>query len=143
MVDIEDKKQTAEEDEPEWIRDPRVAVVDAKPNLHGTEAERFKQLSQMCAEICEGETVCCEFCGAPFPMWPAVDISDHALRAHAENLTIFARAMLTVLCSPELEQQHQMLFSMNFNARISMRRRAWKLGYTVVREPEGTIKLHD
>jgi hypothetical protein len=132
MIDIAKPKKTAEEDEPEWIRDPRVAIVDAKP--------KELDLDRMVAEICEGEIIHCEHCGEKFPLWPPVKLSDHILTAHGENLTLYARAMMTVMCGLELDTPHQMLFSSHFAARTSMRRRAWKLGYTVVREAENIVK---
>jgi hypothetical protein len=37
------------------------------------------------------------------------------------------------MCSKELNVAQQMFFSLSFAARVSMRRRAWKLGYAVVK----------
>jgi hypothetical protein len=92
-----------------------------------------EKIGEIIAAICEGEFTHCEYCGARLPLWPPMEFGDHVISVHGPDLTILLRTNTSLMCSPELNVGQQMHFSMNFAARVSMRRRAWKLGYAVVK----------
>lgn len=121
------------EQEPVWIRDAQAAHVD----IDGSHPEK---IPQMIAEICEGEKVFCEYCGAEFPIWPTKVWADHTLTEHSALLTIQARTGTNVMCADELIDAQRMFFSMLFSSRVSLRRRAWQLGFTVVKEPPRLVR---
>lgn len=116
--------------EPAWIRDASAAVVDI-------DSSQPEKIPQMIAEICAGEFSYCEHCGFSAPFWPTKQWADHILTEHAVNLTIQARTGTSQLCDEGINQSQQLFFSMMFGARVSMRRRAWKLGYTVIKSVPG------
>ena len=130
---------TGHEEEPAWIRDNRVAQVTFDESLNARPGASW------IAEICEGEKTYCEQCGAEFPMWPPKGWGDHLVTAHADNLTIQARTGTSLACADEFGEFQANFFAMMFASRVSMRRRAWKLGYAVVVPPagarEGRVKL--
>jgi hypothetical protein len=113
--------------EPEWVKNPEAANVDVA--TVGLTAEKVLALL---AELCEGETTHCEWCGAPFPIWPTPAWADHIRSAHADILTIAIRNAMDGLCMSEFTVAKQVYFGQQFIARISMRRRAWQLGVALV-----------
>lgn len=129
-----ESKSSMVEREPAWIRDAQAAVIDI-------DTSRPDQIGRLIAEICEGEKNYCEHCGAELPMWPVKLWADHVLTAHHDRITVQYRTGTALLCEDELNQGQQMYFSMMFSVRVTMRRRAWKLGYAVVKP--GAIKLVD
>jgi hypothetical protein len=120
--------------EPAWLRD--TTAWELQLDLRQPE-----QIPQILAAICEGEKSFCEHCGADFPMWPTKVWADHLLMAHGTNLTIQARTGTAAMCEDQIGPAQQVFFSMMLGSRVSMRRRAWKLGYAVVREAEGRVRL--
>ncbi len=112
--------------EPPWIRDPTAANVDVDTSAP-------EKIADIIAAICEGEKTFCEYCGAGFDLWPPMEWADHLLTVHGPEQTIMVRTNYAPMCSPDLNVGKQMYFSMNFAVRLSMRRRAWKLGFAVVR----------
>jgi hypothetical protein len=108
--------------EPSWIRDSQIIEIQLSP------ADPAKFL-KMVAEICEGENSFCEHCGEKFPMWPTKAWADHLITEHGPNLTIQVRTGTAAMCQDEIGPAQQVFFSMMFGSRVSMRRRAWKLGY--------------
>ncbi len=125
---------TGHDGEPAWVADPQVAVID----LDTSDPER---LPLMIAAICEGEENHCEFFGEKFPLWPSWRWADHILLEHGAALTMPVRQQYSYLNVREITSQQQVIFSTNFISRIAMRRRAWQLGYTVVKP--GAVTLHD
>jgi len=121
--------------EPAWIRDVSAAEIECTPR-------RPDLIQQMLSEICEGEISYCEHCGAGFPMWPPKGWADHLMTEHADNLTIQARTGTAMFCADDADHIQQSFFVAMIITRVSMRRRAWKLGYAVIKPaPEGRVKL--
>lgn len=128
------------EQEPAWIRDNQVASVRFDENLN------VRPNAAWIAEVCEGESSHCEHCGEKFPIWPTKGWADHLLTAHSDAMTIQARTGSSLLCSDEINDVQANFFGMVFASRVSLRRRAWKLGYaSAVAAPapsrEGRVKL--
>jgi hypothetical protein len=122
------------EPEPAWIRDNQIpvnfdAVEDSQPP------------AKWIAEICAGEKTYCEHCGAEFPLWPTKGWSDHALTAHAELVTMQARTGAALMCEDAINQPQATFFAMNFAQRVSMRRRAFHLGYAQADGEKSPIHL--
>lgn len=118
--------------EPAWIRDTQATVIgfdEANPNL-------VREIPMMVAAIYAGETVCCEYCGKSFPMWPMKFWADHQITEHGAGMTIQVRAGNALLCGDEIGPAQQALFNAHFASRTSMRRRAWQLGYFVELKPQ-------
>jgi hypothetical protein len=109
--------------EPAWIRDSEAASLDLNPKSKG------KTVPQMIEEICEGEVNCCEHCGAELALWPVKIWADHVMTEHGALVTIQYRTGTAMLCETEFNQAQQAMFGTMFAVRVSMRRRAWKLGY--------------
>jgi hypothetical protein len=122
------------ESEPLWLRDMQAATVEFDIPVSA-------DIRKVLENICEGEKIFCEYCGAEFVFWPMKDWADHQISEHGANMTIQVRSGNALLCQHEFNEAMQALFSAQFTARVSMRRRAWKLGYAVVRQPEGRVKL--
>jgi hypothetical protein len=116
---------TNHDPEPAWIRD-----TDAGDITIGT--NDLSVLPQTMAAICEGEKYFCERCGAEFALWPTRGWADHLLVDHAGDLTIMSRTGASIMCQSDLPPAQQTFFSMMFSFRVSMRRRAWKLGHAKV-----------
>jgi hypothetical protein len=116
------------ETEPNWIRDVQAADVHWDASLNA------RPHSEWIGEVCAGELSHCEHCGAGFPMWPTKGWADHLVTAHGDALTIQARTGTALLCADELNEAQVTFFSMMFQSRVSMRRRAWQLGYAKVKE---------
>jgi hypothetical protein len=126
--------QTGSEAEPVWIRDVMAASIDIisfDPS----------KVPIIVAGICEGEKSYCEYCGAEASLWPTKQWADHILTAHGDNLTIQTRTGTSMMCEDSINHAQQVFFSMMLSARVSMRRRAWKRGLVVVKQPEGLVKL--
>lgn len=121
--------------EPAWIRDTQAANVQFDPALES------RPSGEWIAELCAGETSYCEHCGAGFPMWPTKGWADHLVTMHGEALTIQARTGSSLLCSDELNECQIQFFSMMFQSRASLRRRAWQLGYAHPKEQTSRIHL--
>ena len=140
-----EKEPVSIEREPAWIRDAQAAPV----GFHWGEppkdqAEAAARLGKMVAEICEGEKICCEYCGASFALWPLKEWADHQIVKHGENMTLQIRAGNALLCDAQLNPAIQAIFEAQFSARVSMRVRAWKLGHMRELEapkPKGVIEL--
>src|SRR5258708_3148925 len=126
MSDAEKSSPVVDASEPSWIRDPSVANVQL--NAGATE-----EMEMIIAAICQGEEIYCENCGQKFAFWPPVLWADHSIVAHSDVQTILARTNLSPLCAEELNQAKQLYFSAAFGVRATMRRRAWQLGYAVVK----------
>jgi len=124
------------ENEPAWIRDSQIAGVAFAPEL-----DARVPANSWIAEICEGETSYCEHCGAGFPMWPTKAWADHLVTAHGDALTIQARTGSSLLCADELNECQTQFFAMMFASRVSLRRRAWQLGYASVKQDERRIHI--
>jgi hypothetical protein len=113
----------ATEPEPAWIRDVEAAtLIVGGPNPG-------RMPSEMVAEICAGETTCCEHCGEKFPMWPTKQWADHFLTAHGDALTIQARTVTAMMCADAVNEAQGVFFSMMLGTRVSLRRRGFLLGY--------------
>lgn len=125
---------TSHESEPSWLRDVQAATVD----FH---IPAGADVREVCQKICEGEKIFCEYCGAEFVFWPMKDWADHQISEHGANMTIQVRSGNALLCLNEFNMAMQALFNAQFTARVSMRRRAWKLGYAVVKQDESRIHL--
>jgi hypothetical protein len=110
------------QDEPAWIRDTEAGDITI-----GT--ADLSVLPQTMAAICEGEKWFCDICGHENALWPTRQWADHILTEHAGDLTIGSRTRLSSLCESALNPYQQNFFSMVFCCRLSMRRRAWKLGH--------------
>lgn len=123
--------------EPPWIRDNQAAFVSFDPALDA------RPHAEWIGEICAGENSFCEQCGEKFAMWPPKAWADHLMTVHGDQLTIQARTGTSLMCADELNDCQSNFFAMMFQSRVSMRRRAWKLGYAaaVVVKDEGRIKL--
>src|ERR1700688_161667 len=67
--------------EPAWIRDCAAAEVTF-------DVPDAASLPRIIAEICEGETICCETCGKVCPLWPMKEWADHQVTEHGDNMTI-------------------------------------------------------
>lgn len=132
-------------DEPKWICDAQSAPVAFYWNdPPKSQAEGAARQLKMVAEICEGEAICCEYCGDVFEMWPLKDWADHQIRKHGENMTLQIRAGNALLCDAQINPAVQAIFEAQFSARVSMRRRAWQLDYmrpVEPEEPKGRISL--
>jgi hypothetical protein len=123
------------ESEPAWIRDVEAAtLIVGGPNPG-------RMPSEMVAEICAGETTCCEHCGEKFPMWPTKQWADHLLTAHGDALTIQARTGTAMMCSDAVNEAQGAFFSMMLGARVSLRRRGFLLGYLKAAGDETRIHL--
>jgi hypothetical protein len=120
--------------DPSWIRDIQVATVEF-------DIPASADIRKVLENICEGEKIFCEYCGAEFVFWPMKDWADHQISEHGANMTIQVRSGNALLCQHEFNEAMQALFNAQFTARVSMRRRAWKLGYAVVRPEKGQIHL--
>jgi hypothetical protein len=114
------------EAEPPWIRNPDAAIVEV-------DSSAPEKIADIIAAICDGEMVCCEYCGWKFPLWPPIEWADHVITVHGPELTIMVRTNTSLMCSREMNVGQQMYFSVNFASRVAMRRRAWKLGFAVAK----------
>jgi hypothetical protein len=120
--------------EPSWVRDNQIPVTfDA--------IENSRPPAEWIAEICAGEKTFCEHCGAEFPLWPTKGWADHSLTAHGELITIQARTGAELMCEDAPNQPQATFFAMNFAQRVTMRRRAWKLGYAQVQGEQSRIHI--
>lgn len=126
---------TIEQEEPIWIRDNVAAEVTFDPRLN------HRPHNDWIGEICQGEQSFCEHCGMGFPMWPTKGWADHLMTSHADALTVQARTGTSLMCADETNECQVNFFAMMFASRVTMRRRAWKLGYVAASKPEGRIKL--
>jgi hypothetical protein len=108
--------------EPVWIRDNQIVKVEFDESLN---ARGFDWI----AEICAGETNYCEHCGEKFPLWPPQDWADHVLTHHAGVLTHQAHNGTLQMSSRVRNEAQITFFAMMFAQRVSLRRRAWQLGY--------------
>ena len=116
--------------EPAWIRDTSVAIVDI-------DTRDVEKIPEIVYKICEGEIMHCEWCGAPIAIWPTKTWADHVIVHHGADMTIMARTALSVMCADEINPAQQAYFSVMFGSRVAIRRRAWRLGFAVVKGPAG------
>lgn len=112
--------------EPAWITDCDAQNVDI-------DASDISRIPMMLEKIVEGEIVYCDHCGEAFPMWPLKGWAGHVVQTHAKDMTIQAHLGTSQLCQETLTMAHQGFISNMFRARVSIRRRAWQLGYMVVK----------
>jgi hypothetical protein len=131
----ESKTTNQEAVEPAWVRDNRAVEINFIPSLNSRPDNGWM------SEICEGEISHCEHCGAGFPLWPTKGWADHLMASHGDALTIQARTGTSLMCSDELNEGQVNFFAMMFASRVSLRRRAWKLGYVITQQLEPRIKL--
>jgi hypothetical protein len=109
------------EKEPAWLRDNQIVKVEFDESLNARGVDWI-------AEICAGEIQCCEHCGRAFPLWPPQGWADHVLD-HSADLTRQAIRGMIEMSAPEPNDLKTTFFAMTFAQRVSMRRRAWQLGY--------------
>lgn len=114
--------------EPAWIRDNQIVKVEFDESLNTRGYDWI-------AEICAGERQYCEHCGHDFALWPPQEWADHVLTEHAGALTRQARAGTMEMSATERNETQVTFFAMMFAQRVSLRRRAWQLGYAKA-EPE-------
>lgn len=113
---------SASDPEPAWLRDNQIVKVEFDESLNARGIDWI-------AAICAGEIQCCEHCGRAFPLWPPQGWADHTLEQHSAALTRQARHGMTLMAEPAPNDMHTTFFVMAFAQRVSMRRRAWQLGY--------------
>lgn len=118
------KKYPPSEKEPDWVRD-LTAVQSASENV-AIACSNAAEIEQMFA----GETICCEVCGKAFPMWPPREWAQHSLDDHKGVFTVQHGANMTLMTQSALTGAHIAYFSAQLSTRVSIRRRAWQLGFT-------------
>jgi hypothetical protein len=117
--------------EPAWLRDNQIVKVEFDESLNASGVDWI-------AKICEGEKQHCEHCGAGFPLWPPQRWANHVL-GHSADLTRQAIRGMIEMSAPEPNDLKITFFAMTFAQRVSMRRRAWQLGYA--KPEEGKPRL--
>jgi hypothetical protein len=124
-----ESRVTDHDSEPAWLRDNQIVKVEFNESLNARGVDWI-------AEICAGEIQCCEHCGRAFPLWPPQGWADHVLENHATELTRQARQGMSQMSETAPNDMHTTFFAMTFAQRVSMRRRAWQLGYAKPEEPK-------
>jgi hypothetical protein len=114
--------------DPAWIRDVQAATIA----LVWDSAEKV-------AELCKGEPYHCEFCGAPFPLWPIQLWAEHCLAAHVSILTLQNQQAMLAFCVAGLTDATKQFLSVQLVSRTTMRRRARDLGMTRFVDEQGRI----
>jgi hypothetical protein len=111
-----------------WIRDVQAAQI----------AFLWESVEKV-AQLCEGERVHCEFCGAPFPLWPIQLWAEHCLAQHAAILTFQNQQVLLAFCTAGLTDAAKHFLTMQMVARTTLRRRARDLGMTRFVDENGQL----
>jgi hypothetical protein len=118
--------------EPAWIRDISVA------NIMFT-----LKTAEDVAAVCAGEKIHCELCGVPVDLWPMSVIAKHHLETHVDAFTVQQiDGYRSILNQKDLSASSQSWLQIYLVARVSMRRRAWQLGYAVtITAPPAASKI--
>jgi hypothetical protein len=114
------------EPEPVWIRDIQARnftlAIDSPDQI---------------AEICEGQSIHCELCGAGFPLWPPKHWGSHWITVHVADITLQQHTGSAMLCATAFNEAQRVYFQNQFLTRTALRRRAHELG--LVKFPEGLL----
>ena len=111
------------EPEPAWIRD-----------VQARNFELTITSSDQIAEVCEGQSLHCELCGARFPLWPPKEWGAHWITEHVAEITLQQHAGSALLCATGFNEAQRVFFQNQFLTRTALRRRAHELG--LVKFPE-------
>lgn len=107
--------------EPKFIRD-----VQAEPDMAITFPREGHE--EMLEKLFAGLHVCCDICGARFPMWPAAEYADHMITQHASEITIQQTRGMGMLTEPGFfGPAHSQWVQMHLLGKVAVRRRAFEL----------------
>lgn len=110
--------------EPPWITD--VAAVSSPEDNMMIVCKDAADIQR----LCDGETIHCELCGKPLPLWPPREWAQHNLDDHKGQYTVQNTLSMAQLVQSQFNQAQAVYFNAQLMTRVSMRRRAWKIGLT-------------
>ena len=103
-----------------WIRDVSARTL------------AFKATPEDLVRLCEGERQFCALCGAgAFPLYPMKEWAQHAVDAHAAEMTDQQAAFFSELVKTNMNQQSMATLQAHFYSRVSLRRRARDLDLVI------------
>jgi hypothetical protein len=121
--------------DPPWIRDLESAAVCFCVR---TDAD----FNSVLMELFTGQINFCEQCGQDFPAWPPTEYAQHFCTAHAsENSVQQMRGMSALAGSWGPDNAMAFIHYVNgqLMSRVSLRRRAWKLGLLAMEQEPSRI----